>query len=143
MIYLDSCALVKLIRQEKESAALQAWLDERPDTEHVTSELARAEVLRVVRRSNHTARGVVIDTAVFERELAEANELLDNINFIVLDAEILDQAGSSEVPSLKTLDAIHLTSAMQLKTAITEFVTYDRGLRRVAEQAMIRVTAPS
>src|SRR5688572_724733 len=49
MIYLDSCALVKLIREESESLALQAWLDERADEVMITSELARAEVLRAVR----------------------------------------------------------------------------------------------
>ncbi len=46
MIYLDSCALVKLVRTEDGSSALQEWLDERCDELAVTSALSRAEVLQ-------------------------------------------------------------------------------------------------
>ncbi len=40
MIYLDTAALVKLIRREPESDALADWLDARATTTLVTSALA-------------------------------------------------------------------------------------------------------
>jgi hypothetical protein len=40
MIYLDTAALVKLLRRERESDALVDWLDDRPDTLLVTSTLS-------------------------------------------------------------------------------------------------------
>lgn len=39
MIYLDSTALMKLVRNENETAALSEWLREQPETPEVTSEL--------------------------------------------------------------------------------------------------------
>jgi uncharacterized protein len=77
VIYLDSCALVKLIREEDESEALQEWLDERDGELVVTSELAQAEVRRVVVRSNHTDQGALIDADELAAELAEAEAVLD------------------------------------------------------------------
>ncbi len=50
MIYLDSSALLKLIFEEPESAALEGWLSSRGSVPKVSSELARVEVLRASRR---------------------------------------------------------------------------------------------
>ena len=50
MIYLDSSALLKLIRMENETAALRDWLGQRPEQPVVSSELGRVEVLRAARR---------------------------------------------------------------------------------------------
>ena len=49
VIYLDSSALMKLVRQEDETAALREWLSVRPEQPLVTSELGRVEVLRAAR----------------------------------------------------------------------------------------------
>ena len=76
MIYLDSCALVKPIRDEDETVALQSWLDDRADDVVVTSELALAEVLRVVRRNNHTDQGELIDADELAADLDEAAAVL-------------------------------------------------------------------
>jgi len=50
VIHLDSSALVKLVREEAESAALATWLSARAPTALLSSELATVEVLRVCRR---------------------------------------------------------------------------------------------
>ncbi|WP_219415579.1 type II toxin-antitoxin system VapC family toxin [Pseudonocardia nigra] len=50
MIYLDTAALVKLLRPEPESEALADWLDGRMDTLLVTSTLTEVELPRALRR---------------------------------------------------------------------------------------------
>lgn len=143
MIYLDSCALVKLVREEDESPALQAWLDERADEVVVTSELARAEVLRVIRRSNHDERGELVDADRFVAELDEAAAVLGAVTQVVVDRAVLDRAGAVEAPMVRTLDAIHLATALDLRASKIEFVTYDRRLAKLAEIAGFDPVGPS
>jgi predicted nucleic acid-binding protein len=46
VIYLDSSALLKLVRREDETESLRTWLHHHPEEPAVTSELGRVEVLR-------------------------------------------------------------------------------------------------
>ena len=142
MIYLESCALVKLIREEDESQALQAWLDERAGEVMVTSELARAEVLRVIRRNNHTERGELIDARKLTADLDEAAAVLEAVTQVVVDRKIVNRAGAIEAPMLRTLDAIHLATALDLQASTIEFVTYDRRLAAVVGQAGLVAVSP-
>ncbi len=142
MIYLDSCALVKLIREEAESAGLQRWLDDHVDELHVTSGIARAEVVRAVRRNNSADDGTPIDPEALQRELAAAIEVLDAVAQIAVDDDILDRTGSVAAPTVRTLDAIHLVSATELDPSHTDFVTYDARLARAAADAGLRIAAP-
>lgn len=143
MIYLDSSAIVKLVRAEDSSEALQSWIDERADSLLVTSALARAEVLRAVRRNNHTDSGALIDPAAFTAELAVATEVLDSIAQTVIDDPILDRAGNFASSTIRTLDAIHLASAAEFDLAELAFVTYDHRLAAAAQDIGIAVVAPA
>lgn len=142
MIYLDSCALVKLVRAEEHSQALQDWLDERPDELHVTSTLARAELVRAIRRNNHTRTGEVIDAEALDAELAEATEVLGAVTQLAVDEPVLDRAGAYTEPTLRTLDAIHLSSASEFDPEDVVFVTYDQRLAAAATAAELAVVAP-
>ncbi|MEV6814278.1 VapC toxin family PIN domain ribonuclease, partial [Micromonospora sp. NPDC051296] len=51
MIYLDSAAVVKLVRQEACSADLVSWLNTHDDVPLVSSALVEVEVPRALRRS--------------------------------------------------------------------------------------------
>ncbi|MGH3837847.1 MAG: type II toxin-antitoxin system VapC family toxin [Pseudonocardiaceae bacterium] len=143
MIYLDSCALVKLVRTEDGSSALQEWLDERSDELAVTSALSRAEVLRTIRRNNHRETGELIDPAALADELAEAAEVLAAVAQIAVDSDILDRAGTLTAPMIRTLDAIHLGSAAEWDPSDVELVTYDRRLAAAAADAGMTVVAPA
>jgi predicted nucleic acid-binding protein len=142
VIYLDSCALVKLIREEEESAALLDWLGKRVDVLVVTSELAQAEVTRVVRRTNHTDQGKPVDAAALAEELSKAAVLLGTVRQIVINKALLVKAGALDQPMVRTLDAIHLSSALELGSADLEFVTYDRRLATAADRAGLSVATP-
>lgn len=143
MIYLDSSALVKLVRAEDCSEALQSWIDQRAEELLVTSALARAEVQRAIRRNNHTNSGALIDPEALAAELAGAAEVFHSVAQIVIDDAILDRAGGLGSPRIRTLDAIHLASAAEFATSELEFVTYDRRLAAVAQGIGIAVTAPA
>ncbi|MGH3699949.1 MAG: type II toxin-antitoxin system VapC family toxin [Pseudonocardiaceae bacterium] len=143
MIYLDSCALVKLIRTEDGSSALQGWLDERCDELAVTSALSRAEVLRTIRRNNHRETGELIDPAALAAELAEAAEVLAAVAQVAVDSDILDRAGALTAPMMRTLDAIHLVSAAEWDSSDVALVTYDRRLAAAATDAGMAVIAPA
>lgn len=143
MIYLDSCALVKLVRAEDGSSALQEWLDERADELVVTSELSRAEVLRTIRRNNHCDTGELIDPAALAVELAEAADVLAAVAQVAVDSEVLDRAGALTTPMIRTLDAIHLVSAAEWDPSDVELVTYDRRLATAATDAGMTVIAPT
>ncbi|MGQ0574490.1 MAG: type II toxin-antitoxin system VapC family toxin [Pseudonocardia sp.] len=142
MIYLDSCALVKLVRVEDGTDALQAWLDERPTERLVTSEIAVAEVNRTVRRVNHDDHGRVRDAPAPARELVEAGEILAAVEHLVVEREVLPRAAHLPAPHVRTLDAIHLVSALAFGTADVELVTYDRRLAVSARAAGLTVVAP-
>ena len=143
MIYLASCALVKLVRTEDGSSALQEWLDERSDELAVTSALSRAEVLRTIRRNNHRETGELIDPAALAQELAEAAEVLAAVAQVAVDSDILDRAGALTAPLIRTLDAIHLVSAAEWDPSDVELVTYDRRLAAAATDAGMTVVAPA
>lgn len=143
MIYIDSCAVVKLIRDEAESDVLVSWLDARSGELIVTSELALAEVVRVVRRNNHTDQGRLVDADQLAAELEGAHAVLDGLALVTLDRDTLRRAAALEAPMVRTLDAVHLVSALEWPAASVEFVTYDRRLAAAATDAGMAVVAPS
>ncbi|RZS37195.1 hypothetical protein EV193_106433 [Herbihabitans rhizosphaerae] len=130
MIYLDSCAIVKLIRPEGESQVLVEWLNERGPV--VTSELAEIEVARALRRGSPA-------------RLAAMPGVLTGINRIVMDSAVRATAAAYPDPLLRSLDAIHLATAELAVAAgktVEAFVTYDKRLASAAEGAGLAVVAP-
>ena len=129
MIYLDASALMKLVRREGETEALLEWLSLRPEQPVVTSELGRVEVLRAARRAGDPA-------------LAEARAVVGDIDLVPLDRAVQDIACDVGDPPLRTLDALHLASALLLGDALTAFVAYDQRLAGAARAAGLVVAAP-
>ncbi len=129
MIYLDSSALMKLVRREAETEALREWLDRRREQPAVTSELGRVEVLRAARR-------------VGDPVLAEARAVVGDLDLVPLDRAVQDVACDIGDPLLRTLDALHLASALLLGDALTAFVAYDHRLAGGAQAAGLVVAAP-
>ncbi len=129
LVYLDSSALVKLVVREPESLALMEFLRERPD--RVSSTLALAEVPRALRRARFGPA-----------ERRRAREILARVALVDIDRRALAAAAAMEPPALRTLDAIHLATALALREDLTALVTYDRRLALGAERAHLEVLAP-
>lgn len=130
LVYLDSSALVKLIARESESEALFTFLEPRP--ERVSSILARIEVGRALRR-------VAAPQALARR----AERVLSRVALIHLVAPIARLAARTGPAELRSLDAIHLASALSVGDDLEVLVSYGCRLAAAAEEAGLRIAAPA
>lgn len=129
MIYLDSSALLKLVFDEDESATLERWLARRARTPKLSSELAKVEVVRAARRLDSEA-------------VPTARALVSQLDLIPLTGSVVDQAADMGEPLLRSLDALHLVSALAVRDELTAFVAYDQRLVEAARAAGLRVAQP-
>jgi predicted nucleic acid-binding protein len=127
-LYLDSSAFVKLVVEETESVAVRAYLASR-DARRVSSALLRTESLRAVRHLGPDARAAV-------------REGLRRVDLIGIDDRILDAAGTLEPLVLRTLDAIHLATAMAVGDDLEAIVTYDERMIEAARLLGLSTATP-
>jgi uncharacterized protein len=128
VIYLDSSAIVKLARSEAETPALRAWLTERRQPLG-TSALARTESARALARTE--PRALTVLPAVLALLLQKP-----------VTEEVLEAAARLPEPGLRTLDAIHLATAEELREVLTGFVSYDKRLTEAAQSRGLPVAVP-
>jgi uncharacterized protein len=130
VIYLDSSALVKLIVRETETDALRAHLGARRTQKPFSSMLAHAEVLRAVHGAAPTVAAV-------------ARSVLGSLDLVDVTREILEAAGALRTGArLRTLDAIHLATAMAVEDRLVELIVYDVRLREAAAELGVPTAAP-
>lgn len=127
-LYLDTSAIVKLIVDEAESAALVASLD--PDARHVTSRIATVEVMRAAARHGGVDVGRVL-------------AVLDALDMIELDEDVAVRAGSVAPTDLRALDAIHLASAIGIRRELRSFIAYDDRLVAAARVHGLPIASPA
>lgn len=125
--YLDSSALVKLVIEESESAALRRHLRRRRPL--VSSALARTEVLRAVLPEGDAGS-------------ARAREVLSSIELIRVNDRVLNAAGALHPADVRSLDAIHLATALELGADLGRLIAYDERLLAAADALGLRVHAP-
>jgi predicted nucleic acid-binding protein len=130
MIYLDSAAVVKLVHAESESQALREWLDERADTGWISSALVEVESFRALAR--HAPEAV-----------ARLHPVLDLIDLVDLSPSIRILAQTLKPVTVRSLDAIHLGTALHIRSRLTSFVTYDKRLADAATGAGLTVDMPA
>jgi predicted nucleic acid-binding protein len=129
MIYLDTSAALKLVVPEAETEALELWIAERAGLPRVSSRLLRIEMLRAV------ARGA-------PHRMSRANDILSAVTLLNMD----DIAPTAEVigdAALRSLDAIHLATALEVRTELTAFLCYDKRLRDSAHALGLPVASPA
>lgn len=138
MIYLDTSAILKLLRREPETDALADHLDAHAGQDLVTSALATVE----------TARALV---ALGELDLAKrAVPSCDRIEIgggcipaIAVSPEVLDRARHLPPPVLRSLDAIHVGTAGMAQASLDHLITYDKRMVAAAEAAGIPTASPA
>jgi len=127
--YVDSSALLKLVLAEPESAALR----ERLQLVHtVSSTLLVTEMLRGARRSRPDG---ALD--------GQVDAALAPVRMIAIDETIVRGAGTAPPVGLRSLDAIHLATALRLTGRLYAFVCYDERLADAARAVGLRVEAPA
>jgi uncharacterized protein len=122
--YLDSSAFVKLVLPEPESEVLKSAISEWRWT---SSALVEVEVVLAVRRRRPSG----VDAA--RRALAGA-ELIE------IGPAVRRSAGGLD--GLRSLDAIHLATALSLGDHVGAFFTYDQDLIAAAQAHGLPVTVP-
>jgi predicted nucleic acid-binding protein len=131
-LYVDASALVKLVLREPETEALRAYLMAR--LAPMTSRIATVEVRRAIGRA-------------IERDMEGPQEeallaIWERVDVIELDAAIAASAARMAPPTIRSLDAIHLASALAVGDELDAFVTYDMRLADAAARAGLTVRAP-
>ncbi len=133
MIYLDSSALLKFVKPERESHALRTWRVElQPGVELLTSQLAALEISRTLLRAglDHDRVPYVVGQA------------LRGLYLVDVTSTVLRRARSYGIRRLGSLDAIHLATADPFVPELTGLVTYDAELAAASLEVGIAVIAP-
>jgi uncharacterized protein len=68
--------------------------------------------------------------------------VLDQIDLIDLGPRIRILAQTAKPATVRSLDAIHLGTALYSRSQLTSFVTYDKRLRDAADAAGLPVDSP-
>lgn len=126
LAYADSSALLKLVVDEPESEALERYL-EAGQTPLISSRIAVVEVTRTAKLANPALR-----------EAAEA--LIGTCQLVDVGAAILERAAELASARLRTLDAIHLATALDVEP--DEMIVYDGRLAEAAVAAGLRTMSP-
>lgn len=119
---------MKLPLQE---AGLEALLAELAEWDgYVSSALLGVEAIRACGR--------------YEGEYAaEARTFLEGVSLLPLDDAVLSEAASIDPSELRSLDALHLATALSVRDEIGVFVTYDERLGEAAASHGLAVAKPS
>lgn len=126
-IYADSSALVKFVLNEPESPALRKAF--RPGRTFLSSRLAVVEVPRAVTLQRP------------ERDAREAaDELLAGCDLVEISDQVLQRARGLATRALRTLDAIHLATAVHVEA--THLLSYDRRQLAAAADLGLEVSHP-
>lgn len=95
----------------------------------------------------HRAVGIAVEREGLPHDLrsryAEAVRLrLRSIRLVAVTQGLIDRASGLHPVLLRTLDAIHLATALQFADELAVLVTYDRRLAQAAADNGLQVAAP-
>lgn len=125
--YVDASALVKLVVDEPESIEMQRWYVEGERV--LCSVVGMIETRRAVQRRRH--------------DELHLEHVLGAIEFIEISKAIAARAGSIPPATVRTLDAIHLATALSMQPGLAAFVTYDDRLAAAARALGLPVVSPA
>jgi predicted nucleic acid-binding protein len=127
-VYLDTSVLGRILLDEPDTAAIRRALGR--FERHISSRLLRMELRRL---------------GLLEDMLEHVDELLAGPVLIPLDETILTAAETIAPSVVRTLDAIHLATAVRLAGAgqLDALMTYDKQLAAGARDHGITVLSPS
>lgn len=129
LAYFDASAFVKLVQRESESEALLDLVNRDWDLLG-SSEILAVEVSRAARRAGGDAP-------------VRAARLLSALTLVPLNLELRSQACLVGPPELRSLDAIHLATALSVRDRVGAVFTYDKRLSEASADAGFRVLAPA
>lgn len=126
LVYVDASAFVKLVLVEAETPALIAALEGVQLL--VASQVLEVEVLRATRRGGG--------------DVSLARAQLDAVRLMPLSEGIRRQASDLTPGSVRSLDAIHIATALSLGERLGGLCTYDQRMSDAGREAGLDVLAP-
>lgn len=123
--YLDTSALTKLVLDEDESPRIKEFLKTN-DVTLVSSQLAEVELVRAVLRSDPAVR-------------PKARELLGRMFLLPITGSVSEAAANLNPPSLRSLDAIHLATALEISDHLAGVMTFDTRMHLAAKDLNLPV----
>jgi predicted nucleic acid-binding protein len=129
LAYLDTSAYVKLVLREPERAALEAALRRWPA--RISSVLLRVEAERACARYGE------------QPWVERARDGLASLALLPLDEAVLRGAAALRPAGLRTLDAIHLATALSTGRRLGVLFSYDDRLCDAARDAGVPVERPA
>jgi len=124
--YIDSSAIIKLIKPELETKTLLQQLP----LSITTSQLSRVEVIRTINLN-------------FAALLEDAYDILFDIPMVAVDHSVL--LGAEILPAfikLRALDSIHMATAFSIKSEIEGVITYDKEMMKAAVALGFKTLSP-
>jgi predicted nucleic acid-binding protein len=130
LIYVDTSALLKLVKDDEvEGPSLRAYLAAETEPRLVSSALLAMEARRSMLR-------------VRPDGLPKVDLLLAAVAQISISDAVIESASRLPGPHLRSLDAIHLATALMIRDDVGTVLTYDARLREAAEAHGIPTAAP-
>jgi uncharacterized protein len=131
VFYLDTSAAMKLLREEKETPALIHWQRNLAPDSHqvVSSDILRTELMLAGTRWGVSATAV--------------RRVVNSLTTLRLTSSVCDSAGRLAGLGLRSLDALHLASALTLEQSLHAVVTYDKKMIDAAEQLGLSTLRPA
>lgn len=130
MIYIDTSALLKLVQDDEiEAAALQRYVAEN-DPQFVSSALVAVEARRGMFRLRPEG-------------IPKVDLLLNEVIRLEISAAVIESASRLPDPLLRTLDAIHLATALLIRDDVEVLLSYDQRLLDAAAAHGIPTAAPA
>jgi uncharacterized protein len=129
LVYMDTSAFVKLVIPEPETVALIAALT--PEARMVASEILEVEAVRAARRASGPKAA---DTARAQ---------LAGVRLLPLTAQVRRRACELDPDTLRSLDAIHIATALDLGERLDCVYAYDTRMTTAAETLGLRTCTPT
>ena len=132
--YIDASVVLRIVLDQPGQLAGAERLDE-----PLTSSLTLVEVLRTMDRVRLGGR---VGSETLSVHYRMARELVDRFSVVDLDATVLQRAAEPMRTPLRTLDALHLATALRWCEATGDtllFATHDRELAEAAAIAGLEV----
>lgn len=100
------------------------------EVEFVSSDLARTELMRAVRRAS-------------PEHAPAARVVLESMILMQITSEICERAALLDPTILRSLDAIHIATALDLGDDLDHIITYDERMADAANAIGIAVLSPA
>jgi predicted nucleic acid-binding protein len=130
LIYLDTSAFLKTMFDEPESPAINQYLGAVGDPRFVSSTLLAIEARRGALRSN-------------PRRLPRVDLALLRVAQVEMDGAVVETASRLPDPMLRSLDAIHLATALLIRSDLDVLVSYDQRMLTAAAAHRLPTASPA